>query len=234
LGSDSSANALNATALGAGATANFANSTAIGQDVSTTRDDQVAIGAATNTYTLAGINSQASKDAQAGTTYMMTTDGSGNLAASAFDLAALEELPGTVAQHTTDITNLNTTVGTHTTQISSLDNRTTVNETNIALLDNRVDGLESSFTDLSDEISENRTEARQGIAAAIAMATAPMPSAPGKTTWASNVGFFKGETAFGGSLAHRFDTSIPFGVTAGYSYGGGDSHAARFGLMGEF
>jgi hypothetical protein len=66
------------------------------------------------------------------------------------------------------------------------------------------------------------------------MATAPMPSAPGKTTWASNLGFFKGETAFGGSLTHRFDTAVPFGMTAGYSYGGGDSHAARIGLMGEF
>ena len=104
LGANTQANALNATALGAGATANFANSTAIGQGVSTTRDNQVAIGTGANTYTLAGVNSQASKDAQSGTTYMMTTDATGNLAASTFDLASLDGLPDTVAQHATDIT----------------------------------------------------------------------------------------------------------------------------------
>jgi hypothetical protein len=255
LGHNAAADALNATALGAGSTANFTNSTAIGQGAATSRDNQVAVGTAASTYTLGGVNSQASKDAQSGDTYLMTTDAAGNLAASTFDMATLEDLPETVAQHGTQISTLQTTVGQHTTsiadhetrisdntetlllhtgQIAGLDNRVTVNETNIGLLDGRVTALENGFDDLSGEISDNRTEARQGIAAAIAMATAPMPSAPGRTTWASNLGFFKGETAVGGSLTHRFDTDIPIGLTAGYSYGGGDSHAGRFGLMGEF
>lgn len=87
---------------------------------------------------------------------------------------------------------------------------------------------------LSGEIDETRTEARQGIAAAIAMANAPMPSQVGKTSWATNVGHFKGSTAFGGSLTHRFDLDVPMAFSAGYSYGGGTSHAFRVGLMGEF
>ena len=72
------------------------------------------------------------------------------------------------------------------------------------------------------------------LAAAIAMAYAPMPSQAGKTSWTANVGFFKGETAFGGSIAHRLDLDIPIALTAGYAYGGSDSHAARIGLQGEF
>ncbi|WP_245440715.1 hypothetical protein [Mesorhizobium sanjuanii] len=58
------ANASYATALGSNATANFTGSMAFGSGVATTRDNQVAIGNGSNTYTLAGINSQASKDAQ--------------------------------------------------------------------------------------------------------------------------------------------------------------------------
>jgi hypothetical protein len=49
-----------------------------------------------------------------------------------------------------------------------------------------------------------------------------------------NVGHFNGATAFGGSLAYRFESSMPLVLSGGYSYGGGDSHAARLGLSGEF
>jgi hypothetical protein len=110
----------------------------------------------------------------------------------------------------------------------------TTNTANIGLLDGRVGALETGFASLGETISENRTEARQGIAAAIAMTTAPMPSDPGRTSWAGNVGYFKGATAFGGSLAHRLDFDEPVAFTAGYAYGGGDSHGFRLGLAGEF
>ncbi|WP_420797376.1 hypothetical protein [Aminobacter anthyllidis] len=92
----------------------------------------------------------------------------------------------------------------------------------------------ASVEGLRSDIGATRTEARQGIAAAIAMSSAAMPSAPGRTSWAANVGHFKGETAFGGSLSHRLDFDNPVAISLGYSYGGGDSHAARFGMMGEF
>lgn len=97
-----------------------------------------------------------------------------------------------------------------------------------------LDGRESCLILIGGEIAATRTEARQDIAASIAMSSAPMPSTAGKTSWVMNVGYFKGETALGGSLTHRFDTAIPLGLTLGYSYGGSNSHAARLGLMGEF
>jgi len=256
IGYNAHANAANAMALGTGSEANFSGSIAIGQDVATSRADQVRIGAGSNTYTLSGINSQASKDVQGGTRYLVTSDGAGNLATASVNMDDIEGLVDDVAEHTTQIASLNTTAGTHTTQIadhetritsntntlnlhttqiSSLDSRTTVNETNIASLDGRVTSLETGLSDLGGELAETRREARQGIAAAIAMSNAPMPSAPGRTSWTTNVGHFKGATAFGGSLTHRLDLfDDPFAVSLDYSYGGGDSHALRFGLQGEF
>jgi hypothetical protein len=68
----------------------------------------------------------------------------------------------------------------------------------------------------------------------MAMTSAPMPSAPRRTTWAVNAAAFHGEVATGLSVAHRLDLSIPLAVTAGYSYGGGDEHGFRVGLQGEF
>ncbi|MDX8454489.1 hypothetical protein RFM98_17145 [Mesorhizobium sp. VK9D] len=257
IGYNAQANASNATALGAQATASYSNSIAVGQGVTTERDNQVKIGQDGNTYTLSGINSAASKSAQSsGTKYLVTSDSRGNLATASVNIGQIEGLVEDVAQHTTQITSLNTTVGNHTTQlaghearitantnalnlhttqIASLDSRVTGTENNISALDGRVGALETGLDRLGSEIGETRQEARQGIAAAIAMANAPMPSAPGRTSWAANVGHFKGETAFGGSLTHRLDLlDEPFAVSLGYSYGGGDSHALRAGLMGEF
>jgi autotransporter adhesin len=202
---------------------------AIGEGVRAERANQVAIGGSASTYTLSGIASAESRTFQASTgpLFFVTSDATGNLATSELDMAAISALPGQVDQNTNNISGL-------ALRADEQDDLISAQGAAITDLDNRVDGLQSGFDSLSGEISETRTEARQGIAAAIAMATAPMPSAPGKTSWASNLGFFKGESAFGGSVAHRFDTDNPFGLTAGYSYGGGDSHAARFGLMGEF
>ena len=80
----------------------------------------------------------------------------------------------------------------------------------------------------------SRDESRQGVAAAVAMGSAPMPSAPGRTTWAGNTSLFNGAVGVGGSVAHRFDTMIPLAVTAGYAYGGNRGQVARAGLEGEF
>lgn len=184
IGNEARADGNAATALGQGAQANFDGSTAIGQGVVSDRANQVKLGHGDNTYTLSGLASSASLAAQTGPIHFVTSDTSGNLAMSAFDVSTL----ATTAS---------------------------------------VEGLRS-------EVGETRTEARQGIAAAIAMSSAAMPSAAGRTSWAANVGHFKGETAFGGSLSHRLDFDNPVAISLGYSYGGGDSHAARFGMMGEF
>ncbi|KAA5803856.1 hypothetical protein F1654_08645 [Alkalicaulis satelles] len=80
LGQGAAASGANSTAVGQGASAAFDNAIAIGQGVAATRDNQVAIGSGSNTYTLAGINSAASRAAQTGRTYMVTADAMGNLA----------------------------------------------------------------------------------------------------------------------------------------------------------
>ncbi|MBZ9679003.1 YadA-like family protein [Mesorhizobium sp. ES1-1] len=223
------ANASNAIAMGASAEANFTGSVAIGAAVKTTRDNQVAIGNGQNTYTLAGVASQASKDAQGETTYLMTTDENGNLAASTFDVATLEGLPAKVTQNTTAISNLTTTVSSHTTELADhetritnntsaivdLDTRVTTNTNNITQLDGRVGALESGFQDLGGQISENRTEARAGTALALATAGLRYDDRPGKLSLAGGFGNFKGQSGL--ALGLGYNPSLDFRLNGAIS-----------------
>lgn len=158
VGSSARSNAANATSLGANAGANFNGAMALGSGAQATRDNQVMIGTGANTYTLAGVNSQASRDAQAGTTYFMTTDADGNLAASTFDAATLENLPQQVSQNTADITNLTTTVDGHTTQINAnttelADHETRITENTTAIADH-----ETRITSNTDTLNVHTTQ----------------------------------------------------------------------------
>ena len=78
------------TAIGSGARAEGADSSAFGAGAVATRDGQQMFGTSDNTYTMAGINSQASKDAQSGSTYLVTSDANGNLATTSLDFSSLE------------------------------------------------------------------------------------------------------------------------------------------------
>jgi len=70
----------NASAYGEGAHADFLNSAAFGGGATVTRANQVVVGTASNTYTLPGITSAASKAAQTGPTHVVTSDAFGDLA----------------------------------------------------------------------------------------------------------------------------------------------------------
>ncbi|MCJ2143034.1 hypothetical protein [Methylobacterium sp. E-066] len=200
IGAAASAAGNNSVALGNGAAANQANTIAIGANVKTTQANQVAIGNAANTYTLAGIASQASAAAQSGATNFVTTDAAGNLAASAYG-------PSTIA---------------------GLGNR-------IDSVQSQVNNLEAKTDTMQRYAVQTRKEARQGVAMAIAMATAPMPSAPGKTTWATNGATYRGEWAGGVAVAHRLPTCcVPIAITAGVAYAGDSNLGVRAGLAGEF
>ena len=181
-----------AVAIGNGSSAAQANAVAIGAGATTTRANQVAVGTARSTYTLAGLPSAESAAAQSGPTRFVTTDESGNLAASKYG-------PGAVAA-----------------------------------LDGRVGAVEAKMAGVVKYATEGRREARQGVAAAMAMTSASMPSLPGRTSWVMNSSTFRGEWAAGGAMAHRLDTNVPLAVQAGYAYGGGNSHGVRVGLGGEF
>lgn len=89
-------------------------------------------------------------------------------------------------------------------------------------------------TDLRRLINEVQSESRQGIAAAMAMVQAPMPSAPGRTTWAANMAIYKGEWASGFAMAHRLPTSVPVSVHAALSLTSSGVPGARAGVAGEF
>ena len=166
-----------AIAIGTGTSANFANSAAIGTGATATRANQQAFGTSSNTYTMPGIASTASKAAQSGGLSVVSSDSAGNLASH-----SLSEL-----------------------------------------------GIASTA-----DLNSVRTEERRGLAAAMAMTTAAMPSAAGRVSWAINAAAFLGHAAGGASLAYRLDTNVPVALTAGYSYGGGNAHGVRVGLQGEF
>jgi hypothetical protein len=96
-----------------------------------------------------------------------------------------------------------------------------------------VAALSSQLANVQDVAYAARREARQGVAAAIALTTAAMPSAPGRTSWAVNAAAFDGEAGWGGSVAHRLNFAVPFSVTAGFAFAGSNS-GGRVGLSGEF
>jgi autotransporter adhesin len=75
---------------------------------------------------------------------------------------------------------------------------------------------------------------KQGIASAVAIANAPMPSKPGGVSYAVNGATFRGEYAVGGSMSYRLNTQAPMSVNVGFSYAGGKNNSARVGVAGEF
>src|SRR3546814_4392426 len=75
-------------------------------------------------------------------------------------------------------------------------------------------------------LRRDRRDAHAGIATAMAMGYAPMPSEPGRTSYALNGGLFRNAQAIGGAVAHRFATEAPLAVTAGFAYGGQNGRAS--------
>lgn len=107
-------------------------------------------------------------------------------------------------------------------------------QTQINTLGTSLFSLTGRVTTLENTVKQDRKDARQGIAAAVAMTPAPMPSAPGKVAYTVNVANFRDEQAVAASLAMRLRGPNPMAVTAGVSYGGGANTAVRVGVAGEF
>jgi autotransporter adhesin len=87
---------------------------------------------------------------------------------------------------------------------------------------------------IDNALRDARREARRGTAAALAMGSASMPSAPGRTSYVLNGTTYRGQHALGGSVMYRLDTRNPFAVTGGVSYGGKKNTAVKLGIAGEF
>jgi autotransporter adhesin len=84
------------------------------------------------------------------------------------------------------------------------------------------------------DLGQLRNHVNQGVAAAMAMADAPFPSAPGRTSYTANTAIYYGKVAFSASLSHRLNTDSPFAITGAVTYGGGNGVGGRAGVAGEF
>jgi hypothetical protein len=81
MGQSAQATGDSSTAVGRNSSAGFTNSAAFGAGAASSRDNQMMFGTSGNTYTMAGITSDASTNAQTvGDIELVTTDQAGNLA----------------------------------------------------------------------------------------------------------------------------------------------------------
>jgi autotransporter adhesin len=75
---------------------------------------------------------------------------------------------------------------------------------------------------------------KQGIASAIAIGSAPMPSEPGRVSYVVNGAQFRGEYAVGAEFKYRLNTGTPMAIGVGLSYAGNKNNGVRVGIAGEF
>lgn len=106
--------------------------------------------------------------------------------------------------------------------------------TRLTSLEELVDSRSTAVEAIARDLANDRRAAHRGIAAAVAIGSAPMPSAPGRTSYDFNLATFRGQQAVGGSLKHRLDTKKSLAVSFGFSATGGRNNAARLGVSGEF
>jgi hypothetical protein len=104
----------------------------------------------------------------------------------------------------------------------------------VSALQGQVAGVQGQVASLNNFVSAANVDSRRGIAAAVAIGNAAMPSAPGRTSYDFNLATFRGHQALGLSLKHRFDTAQPLAVSVGFAAGGKNNNVAKVGLSGEF
>lgn len=112
---------------------------------------------------------------------------------------------------------------------------------NVAQLNAATGALNSSITGLTTDVgtlfdlrNADRRDMRKGIAAAVAMPDAPMPSQPGRVAYSVQGGTFRGQYAAGISLNYRLPTAAPVAINVGASFAGDKNNAAKVGVSGEF
>ena len=112
--------------------------------------------------------------------------------------------------------------------------RDTVVRPMLAQHEQRIGSAEARLGRIESQMAADRRDARRGIAAAAALAHAPMPSQPGSVTYAANLAGDRTQSAVGASVAWRLRTATPMAITGGLSYGGVRSAVVRVGVAGEF
>lgn len=234
----------NTTAIGANSVASGTSATAVGNLARALRDESIAIGANSlaqaqegtaigasavvvhNGSTAIGANSRSTAENQ------VTLGGAGSSVRVGDIAASTAAQEGPVEAVTVDA---NGTLGSQSVASAASVQRmgATVADALVAV-DDRSAALQGQVNALFDLREADRRDFRKGVAAAVALAPAPMPSQPGRTSYTSNVSTFRGEVGFSLSVAHRIRSENPFAFTAGVSHAGGRNTAARVGVAGEF
>ncbi|MFC4293660.1 hypothetical protein ACFO0A_01165 [Novosphingobium tardum] len=204
VGVRANATALGATSVGRLSAASGANATALGASASATFAGSTAIGT--------GAATTAANQVALG--------GSGSSVRIGDISASSAAQTGALGVATVDAAG---TLGRNTTLLSDVAALQSASGNQLA----RIDAL----FELRDR---DRRDFKQGIAAATAMGQASFPSAPGRTSYVLNGATFRGETAVGGSIMHRFDGDTPFALGLGFSVAGHRNNAFRAGVAGEF
>ncbi len=141
-------------------------------------------------------------------------------------LAGYGLLPMSSFAGASDLAITNANLATTNANLAATNDNLATTNANLAGLQNYTVGVRNLALDV-------RKEARAGAASAMAMSTAPMPSAPGRTSWTVNAAEFNNQPGWGASFAHRLNAAVPFAVTAGFAFSG-SSNGARVGFSGEF
>jgi len=221
-GSGSFASGQNAAAFGVGGYAAGEQATALGTDASAIGETATAVGynsRANGTATTAiGQGSRATAD---GTTALGTGAQALGLNSVAIGTGSVATLANTVSFGAPGAERRLTNVAAG------------VNPTDAVNM-SQLTSVQSQVSSLQAQIGDTRIEARRGIAAAVATASPPMPSAPGKLAWQVRGSTFQSEYGLGFGVAYRLNTSVPLNVIGGYGNGGGREHTAYVGLGGEF
>ncbi|HEX6603991.1 MAG TPA: hypothetical protein VF027_03815, partial [Sphingomicrobium sp.] len=104
----------------------------------------------------------------------------------------------------------------------------------IAAINTNFSGLQGQIDTLFDLRSRDRRDMKQGVAAAMAMGDAPMPSEPGRVSYLLTGASFRGEFAGSASLMYRLNTRSPIALQVGAAFAGNKNNGARIGIAGEF
>ncbi len=132
-----------------------------------------------------------------------------------------------IDSHSTTIATVQAVTADHSTRLNTLDSQ-------VAAFGTSLSGMQSEIDALFGLRGEDRRDMKQGVAAAIAIANAPMPSAPGRISYAINGAAYRGEYAAGGSLMYRLPTASPMAINVGISHAGSKNTGVRVGVAGEF
>ena len=236
IGQNSQAVGNRATALGEDAWALFENSAAIGARAQTQFANQFMFGTASNTYTMPGLTSQASRDAQSGPLSLVLSDASGNLAIDGSnvlngilaDIDANTGLLDDLNQAITDgnpsdvvaIAAVNAKANDNQERVTRVEASVSSNTTQISLMNTQFETLGLQIDALGQQVSYNTEQIQEntaGIAIANAMAGTSWLQANETHALTANWGYYNNSNALAISAAQRLNKNWSANAGVGVS-----------------